>query len=178
MRAVRDAAGSAPSETGSHVATIDELPLHYRLWMRAYPWRVLDPVPWTPMRKALSECRLGLVTSAGLFRREHDPPFVESLRGDPTVRWIDVEMPPDDLVLGQTSDAFDRGPLKRDIREAWPVDALRDAATEGRIGSLGRHGASFNGSMSAPGRFLRETAPAVAHRFRKEEVDAVLLVPV
>jgi D-proline reductase (dithiol) PrdB len=160
------------------VATIDELPLHYRVWMRAYPWRVLDPVPWTSLRKPMPECRIGLVTSAGLFRREHDPPFVESLRGDPTVRWLDTDTPPEGLVLGQTSDAFDRGPLQRDIGGAWPVDALREAVGAGRIGSLNRYGASFNGSMSAPGRFLRDTAPAVADRFRKEDVDAVLLVPV
>jgi D-proline reductase (dithiol) PrdB len=160
------------------MAAIDDLPPYYRAWMRYYPWRALDPVPWTRLEKPLAECRLGLVTSAGLYRRYSDPPFEHSLRGDPSVRWLDASTPAGEIVVGQTSDAFDHGPIERNVYQAWPVDLLQGFATEGRIGGLAPVTASFNGSMSAPGRFLRDTAPAVARRFREQEVDAVLLVPV
>jgi hypothetical protein len=160
------------------VATIDELPLHYRVWMRTYPWRTLDPVPFSPLHPPLARARIALITSAGLFRPGLDEPFVESLRGDPTWRLLPIDTPPAALRLGQTSDAFDRRPIERDVEEAWPVESLQQAQAEGRIGSVHRTSVSFNGSMSAPGRFLRDAAPAIAQGLRKEQVDAALLVPV
>lgn len=160
------------------MATLDELPLRYRLLLRAYPWRVLDPVPWTALRQPLEQARIALVTSAGLYRRGVDAPFKPSRGGDPSVRWLGTETPVEELVLGQTSDAFDHAPLERDLHEAWPIDVLSEAVRTGRLGSLNRMHLSFNGSMTAPGRFLRDQAPAVAARFTKDAVDAVLLVPV
>jgi D-proline reductase (dithiol) PrdB len=47
------------------MATLDQLTLTERLFVKAYPWRRIEPVPWTPLRKPLAECRLALVSSAG-----------------------------------------------------------------------------------------------------------------
>jgi hypothetical protein len=37
---------------------------------------------------------------------------------------------------------------------------------------------SFNGSITAPGRLVRQSAPEMAEVLRAEMVDAALLVPV
>ncbi|MGD9139344.1 MAG: hypothetical protein PVH42_21455 [Desulfobacterales bacterium] len=47
---------------------LNEFALKYRLFLNAYPWRRIDPVPWAPLKKPLSECRLVLVSSAGIVR--------------------------------------------------------------------------------------------------------------
>ncbi len=43
---------------------LKEFPLKYRLYLKAYRWRRIDPVPWTPLEKPLKDCRLGLMSSA------------------------------------------------------------------------------------------------------------------
>ena len=65
------------------MASLDELPFRYRAFLRAYPWRRVDPVPWAPLAKPLSECRLALVSSAGLVLPDQEP-FDERIRGGDT----------------------------------------------------------------------------------------------
>ena len=48
------------------MGSIDEFSLGLRLILKAYPWRRIEPVPWTPLSKPLSSCRLALVSSAGV----------------------------------------------------------------------------------------------------------------
>jgi len=51
-------------------------------------------------------------------------------------------------------------------------------ASEGRIGEISQRHFSFMGSIPAPARLTRETAPEVAEKLRQDRVDAVLLTPV
>ena len=70
-----------------------EFSLKTRLFLKAYPWRRIDPVPWAPLAKPLAECRLALLSSAGFVLPEQEP-FDESLRGgDPSFIILDVRTP-------------------------------------------------------------------------------------
>jgi len=160
------------------MAELSDLPLHYRLWLSLYPWRVIDPVPWTALTRPLSEARLALVSSAGLYRNGVDAPFARRPGGDASVRWIPSDVPAQSLAIGQTSEAFDRTALEQDRNEAWPVDRLGEAVGEGLIGALNHRHVSFNGSITAPGRLVHRTAPVVATALRADAVDVALLVPV
>ncbi|MEP6866036.1 MAG: glycine/sarcosine/betaine reductase selenoprotein B family protein, partial [Deltaproteobacteria bacterium] len=62
------------------MAVFADLPLWLRATLRVYPWRRIDPVPCAVLRKPLSECRVALVTSAGVVPAGQ-PPFDESVRG-------------------------------------------------------------------------------------------------
>ena len=44
-----------------------------RLFLKAYPWRRIDPVPWTPLRRPLAESKLALVSSAGFVLPGQEP---------------------------------------------------------------------------------------------------------
>jgi D-proline reductase (dithiol) PrdB len=46
------------------------------------------------------------------------------------------------------------------------------------VGALNHRHFSFMGSITAPGRLISETAPAVAQLLQEDQVDAALLVPV
>ena len=59
---------------------ISEFSLKTRLFLKAYPWRRIDPVPWAPLGKPLSACRLALVSSAGFVLPDQEP-FDESEKG-------------------------------------------------------------------------------------------------
>jgi hypothetical protein len=160
------------------VASLSELAPKYRRLLTAYRWRTLTPSPWTALSKPLPEARIAIVTSAGLYHPGSDVPFRKQRGGDPSVRWLGSEMPITSFVLGQTSDAFDRRAIEADPNEAFPLDRLRELVARRELGSVARAHPSFNGSMTAPGRFVADTAPAVATVLVKDRVDAALLVPV
>ena len=50
-------------------------------------------------------------------------------------------------------------------------------AARGEIGSLNGRALSFMGSITAPGRLVKETAPAAAALLAADGVDVALLVP-
>ena len=160
------------------MATFDELPVRYRLMLAVYPWRRVDSAAWTPLGRPLGEARVALVSSAGLYRPGEDAPFAHVRGGDASWRAIPDAVPSSALAFGQTSEAFDRTPAEADRELVWPrahLHALRDAGVIGAVAS--RH-VSFNGSITAPGRLVRQSAPEMAEVLRADMVDAALLVPV
>lgn len=149
-----------------------------RWLLRAYPWRRITPTPWTPLARPLSECRLGLVSSAGLVL-PGQAPFDAGIRGgDPSFRGIPSDANAEDLIDTHRSQSFDHTGMRRDPNLAFPLDRARELAERGRIGSLAATHLSFMGSILAPGRLVRRTAPEAARRMVAEGVDAALLIPV
>jgi D-proline reductase (dithiol) PrdB len=160
------------------VARVDDLPLRYRLFVRTYPWRRVDPVPWAPPRKPLASCRLAVVSSAG-FVLPGQPPFDDRARGgDCGFREIPSDADVRSLVECHRSQAWDRSGLAADPNVAFPINRAAELAASGRIGSVNRRHLSFMGSITAPGRLVRETAPEAARLLVEDGVDVALLVPV
>ncbi len=157
---------------------LNEFSLPLRLFLKAYPWRRIEPVPWSPLGKPLAECRLALVSSAGLVLPSQ-PRFDESVKGgDPSFREIPGDVEVSALLETHRSEAFDHSGIRQDANLVFPIDRLRELAAAGRIGSLNRRHLSFMGSITAPGRLVRDTAPAAANWLLADQVEAALLVPV
>jgi D-proline reductase (dithiol) PrdB len=160
------------------MASLSELPLKYRVLLRMYQYRRLDWAPGSVLRKPLATARIAVVTTAGLYL-PNQPPFDETVRGgDYSYRVIRDDVDLSDLRIGQRSDAFDPSGSKADKNVALPLDRLHELARERVIGHLAPRHFSFMGSISAPGRLISETAPAVAAMLREDQVDGVLLTPV
>jgi D-proline reductase (dithiol) PrdB len=160
------------------MATVGELRLSEQLFVRTYAWRRIDPVPWSPLPKPLSACRLALVSSAGFVLPTQEP-FDNAFRGgDFSYREIPAGTDPRTLIETHKSRAFDHSGLGRDANVAFPIDRVRELAASGRIGSVNHRHISFMGSITAPGRLVRETAPAAARLLAGDGVDVALLVPV
>lgn len=160
------------------MATLDELNLAERLFVKAYPWRRIAPVPWTPLRKPLAACRLALVSSAG-FSLPGQKAFDASLRGgDGSFREIPADTDVALLVENHQSQSFDHSGMRRDPNLALPLDRVRELAAAGRIGTVNHRHLSFMGSILAPGRLIRDHAPEAARRLVADGVDIALLVPV
>ena len=161
---------------------LSEFGLATRVFLKAYPWRRIDPVPWTvppPARgKPLAGCRLALVSSAGL-RPADDRPFDGRGRGgDVSFRFVPSDRAAADLVDDHRSQSFDHAGLAADPNLGFPLDRARELVERGRVGSLAAEHAGFMGSITAPGRLVKETAPAAAARLVADAVDIALLVPV
>jgi D-proline reductase (dithiol) PrdB len=160
------------------MGSLDEFSLPVRLFLKAYRWRRIDPVPWTPLTKPLAQCRVALVSSAG-FVAPGQEPFDESIRGgDVSFRDIPADADVHTLVDTHRSESFDHAGMRRDPNVAFPIDRVRELVAQGRIGSVNQRHLSFMGSITAPGRLLRQTAPEAEQRLVADGVDVALLVPV
>ena len=160
------------------VGSLEEFSLSVRLWLKAYRWRRIDPVPWSPLTKPLSACRLALVSSAG-FVLPGQQPFDPAVRGgDVSFRDIPFDADLGTLIDTHRSETFDHSGLRADPNLAFPIDRVRELAERGRIGAVNHRHLSFMGSITAPGRLTRDSAPEAARRLVADGVDVALLVPV
>lgn len=118
------------------------------------------------------------MTSAG-FVLPGQAPFDASLRGgDTSYRILPADTPVKQLIDCHRSEVFDHGGMRRDPNLAFPLERLHELAARRRIGSVSPRHLSFMGSITAPGRLMRQTAPQAARVLAEDGTDAALLVPV
>jgi D-proline reductase (dithiol) PrdB len=153
-------------------------PVEIRAFMRVYPWRRIDPVPWTPLAKPLSECRVALVSSAAQVL-PGQPPFDPDVKGgDASFREIPGDAACDSFTDTHPSTHFDHTGLLADLNVAFPLDRARELVSRGRIGELAPRHLSFCGAITAPGRLRKESAPTAADLLVADGVDVAMLFPV
>ena len=127
--------------------------------------------PWVDP-KALNECRVALISTAGLHPRE-DPPFTPGA-GDYRIIPDDYDM--SNLVMSHVSTNFDRGGFYRDVNTSFPIDRLRELTREGVVGSVASRHFSFMGAT--PPTVMEPVARDLVGVLKGDNVDAVVLVPV
>jgi D-proline reductase (dithiol) PrdB len=159
------------------MAEMSDLPLWEQVFMKAYPYR---QARWSRAAPVVlpAKARVALITTAAVHLPDQ-PPFDESIRGgDFTYRWIPGDVDVRSLAMSHRSRSFDRAGLLRDRNLGFPLDRFRELVAERIVGSLNERHLSFMGSITAPGRLLRDTAPQATEALRKDGVNLALLVPV
>ncbi len=128
--------------------------------------------PWVKGRM-LGKMRIAIISTAGLHQRG-DHPFT-SEEGD-YYRIVPGNVQSNNLVMSHVSVNFDRTGFYQDLNVVFPIDRLRELAEDGVIGSL----ASFHYSFMGADDPMRWEQPVrhLAGLLKKDNVDAVLLVPV
>jgi D-proline reductase (dithiol) PrdB len=160
------------------MATLLDLKLAYRLFMKSYPYRKVDWRPGAKLKKPIDEARIAVVSTAA-FHTPDQPPFDASIKGgDWSYRVLDANVDLATLKIAHRSDAFDVRGLEADKNLALPLDRLKSLAREGVIGEVAPHHFSFMGSIAAPGRLIAESAPRLSAALMDDAVDAVLLTPI
>ena len=159
----------------SFVSYIDRTREYYAAqgYPHAYAWPRHDDVPFTPLRKPMPECRVGLVTTAGKPQTKGKADAfglgleLRDLYAEPT------NPPPTHLFtddLGWDKEATHT----HDIDSFLPVNRLSEYAADGRVGSMSPrfYGVPTDHSQSrTSGRY----APKILEWCREDGVDAVLL---
>jgi D-proline reductase (dithiol) PrdB len=155
------------------VALISDLPLTSRIFLKSYPWRRIEPVPWATLRRPVREAKIALVSSAGLVPPDQEP-FDDAVRGgDWSYREVPDAIDVTALVDAHRSESYDHAGVRSDPNLAFPLDRLHELG----LHTNHRH-FSFMGSITAPGRLQKESAPEAAEKLVADGVDAVLLVPI
>ena len=147
-------------------------------WVADFEWASHDlPSPPHPVRKPLGQCRIGLVSSAGVYLRDSQAPFEErSGRGDHSFRV--VPFPLDKAGIAISHEHYSHEHANADLNCVLPVDALAELADEGRIGSVSPRIYSLMGYVPVWKLLLTETAPAIARLVAEDRPDVVLYAPV
>lgn len=145
-----------------------------RLGYHAYRWAFNEDAPsLVRLRKPLSESRLGLIASGGIYRHGQ---VAFTHKDDVTHREISTDVDIGDLRV--THFAFDLTDARRDPNVIFPISPLRALVAEGTIGELAPFALTFMGGIYSQRRLLSELLPVLVERVLDLEMDAVLLVPV
>lgn len=152
---------------------LDRLPEINRKNLLNLPVQINDTAPFVTLAKPLRECRLAIVTTAGVHRRG-DTPFGP---GEQTYRVIPSDTLAADILQSHTSIGFDRAPIMRDLDISFPIDRVRELVARGELGGAAPYHYSFMGAQRELGRIATETGPEAARRLRDEGADLALITP-
>ncbi len=152
---------------------LDRLPEASRKGLLALAVHINEAVPFVRPAKPLSQCRLALVTTAGLHSRG-DRNFNPGEQG---YRVFPSDTPVAEIVQSHTSIGFDRTAILRDLEVTFPITRVRELVTRGALGGVAPNAYSFMGALREVATLEGESAPAVAQRLREDGADAVLLTP-
>ena len=138
------------------------------------------PIPWTPLTKPLQECKVALLSSAGIAMHGDTPFDQEGERanpwwGDPSYR----RLPADATTPAVRSYHLHIDPraAAEDLNCLFPLQRLQALADAGEIGRSARRHYSIMGYLLQPETLLQETMPAIVRDLREDHADVVVLVP-
>jgi len=140
----------------------------------SYTWVEHEAAPkLATLSKPVSESRLGLVSSGGIYRHGQ---IAFHFKDDFSFRQIDTHTPNESLRA--THFAYDLTDARRDPNVVFPLATLRACVDQGLIGELGPSAYTFMGGIYSSRKVRDVLAPAMADRLQADEVDIALLVPV
>jgi len=151
-----------------------------RKWMMARIFRgdrwVKGGTPWTTLPKPVSELRLALIGSGGVYREDQAPFDAANLQGDWSFRAIPNDTPTSKLRVAHNHYNHQDG-ADKDINVVFPLDRLHELEVQDAIGKLSPVHIGFMGYIMRPEKLIRETAPQIIRLLKEAEVEAALLAP-
>jgi D-proline reductase (dithiol) PrdB len=152
----------------------------YKSWnandnLSNYPFPVNVDAPFTPSRRALPMLNLALISSAGAYIDGTNPFETKSRDGDPTVKEIPVEVEEEDFLYAARG--YDPATVKEDRNVQIPIDRLLEYEENAVIGKLNHVWFSLMGHIPNAALVAEQTAPKIAERLNRYEVNAALLIP-
>lgn len=144
-----------------------------------------DPV-WAEFEPRLSDARITLLTSGGLYLGDEQEPFDgererrEPTWGDPTYRLIPHGVEQDRCAMMHLH--VDNDAVLADRNIALPDAVLDELAADGVVGGATDQHVSVMGYQGygedALGAWREETAPAIVEHLRDMRTDGIVLAPV
>jgi len=153
------------------MARLEQMTKGERDYLQSLPCPTFLSTPWVKP-PALDQCRIAMVSSAGIHRRG-DRPFDP---GASDYRIIPLTTAASDIVMSHVSTNFDRTGFQQDLNVIFPLDRLRELAERGFIKSVSDYHFAFMGA-TGPEK-MEPAARNLARIMKSDGADAVLLVPV
>ncbi|MCK6542275.1 hypothetical protein L6Q79_06280 [bacterium] len=140
-------------------------------------WIVNQDIPWKHLSKDLSEVRIAIITTAGLYMWKTQKPFsFEDEIPDVSFREIPNSVTQETVrVSHRYMDLF--GSAGVDINSVFPIHRLQEMVSEKRIGGLAETHYSVMGEVRDPRLFIEDCMPKILKLLQKQLVDVVLVTP-
>ena len=154
-----------------------QFPFLVERWVRnTAPWKV-GGIPWAPVTKPVKDCKIAIVTTAGVHLKSQKPFDMHDPHGDPTYREIPKDTSKEELII--THDYYDHKDADKDINVVFPIDRLKELKETGEIKDIAEINFGLMGHIDGGHIYtlINETAPEIAEKLRQQGVDAVLLTP-
>src|SRR3989338_6906260 len=88
-----------------------KFPFLVERWVeKAAPWKV-EGIPWAPVTKPVKDCKIAIVTTAGVHLKNQKPFDMHDPHGDPNYREIPKDTPKEELMI--THDYYDHKEKKK-----------------------------------------------------------------
>ena len=130
-----------------------------------------------PLKKPLSQCRMALITTAGVHLKSDQPFDMVNVQGDGSLRIIPWGTAPDELTI--THKYYDHTDADRDLGVVLPIQPLVDAVGTGRIGEIGPSIYSYMGHITDRqlDKLHDKCIPRLIKRLLEEGIDCCFLTP-
>lgn len=140
----------------------------------AYRWYTPSSAPpFSIMRKPLSQCRVGLLSTSGCYV-VGDEAFI--YRDNTSYREIPADTPTEKLHFSHFTENW-LVDARRDPNCVVPIQALHKLAQHGIIGEVAPHVFSVMGANYSLKQTQQKLAPQMADKFVTQGADVVLIVP-
>ena len=143
--------------------------------LRNYPFVENKHAPFTPVRRSLPMLNLALISSAGAYIDGTEPFDTESRDGDASFREFPVELEAEDMLYAARG--YDATAVREDRNSQIPIDRLLEYEENAVIGRLNHVWWSLMGWIPNARLVEEETAPKIAERLTRYEVQAAILIP-
>lgn len=145
-----------------------------KLGYGSYRWaHEPDPVPLAPINKPLSECKLALIASGGVYAAGQ---VAFTHKDDLSMRHIPTDI--DIRALRTSHFAYDMTAARQDPNIVLPLAPLRQLVADGELGSLTQHALTFMGGIYSQRKLREQLIPEIVATVQEMEADIALLVPV
>lgn len=144
-------------------------------WVPEFNVYVSEGIPWTPLRKPLSEAKVTLISTGGVYVKG-DTPFTDHYGlGDPSYREIPLHI--SIQMIDHFHEHYDHTNAYVDINCIYPIERLKELVAGKVIGSLSPYHYSFMGYVPIPHPLINRTAPDLAEKLVIQDVDVAFIVP-
>jgi D-proline reductase (dithiol) PrdB len=139
------------------------------------PWESGAPTPWTPVTKPLGQCKVALITTAGIHHKNQKRFDMQDPHGDPTFREIDPDTIGDNFQI--THDYYDHSDAVKDLNIVFPIDRFKELKNDGILGDLAKRHYSLMGHIDGPHivTLIENSASKIITNLHADRVDLVFL---
>lgn len=137
---------------------------------------------WADLEIPVSEARVGLLSTAGIFLRDTQEPFdLERERREPTWGDPSYRLIPADVTQSQIDAAhlhLNTADFLVDVDVAMPVHRLNELVAQGVVGAAAEEHFSLMGYQEeGASEWRTRVGPEIAARCHAQAIDALILAP-
>jgi D-proline reductase (dithiol) PrdB len=144
-------------------------------FLRDYSWIVDNDAPWKHLSKSLSESKVALITTAGLYNWKLTKHYnLADDNGDISFREFKKDVTQADVRVSHKDIELKNGP-GLDYNTVFPLDRLLELEKEKRISSVSEVHFSVMGEIKDPKLLIDNSVPKIIKLLQKFLVDVVII---